>query len=32
MTTATTMRTIQAANRAEWRAWLRDNGETADEI
>ena len=26
------MTTIHAANRAEWRAWLRDNCETADEV
>ncbi|MGI8876005.1 MAG: YdeI/OmpD-associated family protein [Egibacteraceae bacterium] len=26
------MRTFRATNRAQWRAWLRDNGETADEI
>lgn len=28
----TITRTVQAANRAQWRAWLRDNGETADEV
>ncbi|MQA82786.1 MAG: hypothetical protein GEV10_30760 [Streptosporangiales bacterium] len=32
MTTTTITRTFQAADRAQWRAWLRDNGETADEI
>ncbi len=32
VTTATGMRTFQAADRAEWRAWLRDNCETADEV
>lgn len=30
--TATGMRTFRAANRAEWRAWLRDNCETANEV
>lgn len=32
MTTATTVRTLQAENRAQWRAWLRDNCVTADEV
>lgn len=32
MTTATTMRILQAENREQWRAWLHDNCETADEI
>ena len=32
MSTRTDIRTFQAANRAEWRAWLRDNCETADEV
>lgn len=31
MTTATTVRTLQAENRAQWRAWLADNCVTADE-
>lgn len=32
MTAAPGIRTVRAANRAEWRAWLRDNSETADEV
>ncbi|HYO17549.1 MAG TPA: hypothetical protein VES02_02625, partial [Dermatophilaceae bacterium] len=32
MTTATNMRTLHAANRGQWRAWLRDNCETAHEV
>jgi len=30
--TATVMRTLYAADRGQWRGWLRDNCETADEV
>ena len=32
MATATNMRTIRAGDRAQWRAWLRANCESAGEV